>query len=181
MKSVICRSGAICRLWMNMLVEHSVKNWKHTIPLDIDRAYIAGFFDGEGCISIDKHPGLNGVKYYNVQVSIVNTDLKTLEYISKFYPVNIGIHSPLKSWHKVRFKWAINGKKAILFLEEILPFLRQKRERAEIAIHFEKNKKRCLGLNPGRHQKGKILIPKEELDWRLNHYNRIKELNKRGR
>ena len=102
-----------------------------------DLIYIAGFFDGEGCIRIGKAYELtNRTYYYNLSVTIGNTDLDVLKYIHGVLGGALtkrAITKNRKDFYGIYWsgKWAKN----ILLL--LLPYLRTKHKQAELGIYFE--------------------------------------------
>lgn len=103
-------------------------------------SYIAGLFDGEGCIS--QHVNRSGVperykKPRNVlQVSITNTYLPVLETIKAFFGFGC-IHKLTRKaeHHKQCYSWTVTGKRARMLLGAIAPYLIIKKEKALGVIH----------------------------------------------
>jgi hypothetical protein len=95
----------------------------------IDRAYIAGFFDGEGCISFPTPA--------RVQITIGQKDPGPLRWIQMKYGGKVydigGLH---------RLVFTKNSDK-LKFLEEIRPYLRleHRQEKADKAIKILKRKR----------------------------------------
>lgn len=96
-------------------------------------AYLAGFFDGEGCISLHTRYKKDG---YRVRLTISQSDpkLKTL-----YKQTGIGrIHRVEPSGRfksRPNYQWIINAHKEVeLFLSHILPYLRFKKRQARWAI-----------------------------------------------
>ena len=85
-------------------------------------SYIAGFFDGEGCITINKD-------YLTLKVSACNTDIIRNALGGRVYP-----RKPQVKNRKVVYGWHINGKDAALALSMILPYLIVKKRRALLGI-----------------------------------------------
>ncbi len=104
-------------------------------------AYIAGFVDGEGCISIFRQtvPRVSRTVGYRPSVSISNTDKSVLEYIQRLFGGRIyqraGKH--LKSHWKPQYTWNLVATDSVPFLEAILPFLQVKQEQAKLLIKFQ--------------------------------------------
>jgi len=104
-----------------------------------DLAYIAGFFDGEGCVSIRRarpvRPNQN--TRYSLLVTIANTNLPILEFIAGV----LGGVIHRCSWTTLRRRamyhlyWC--GYDARKVLETIQPFLRIKKQEAELGISFQ--------------------------------------------
>ena len=130
-------------------------------------AYIAGIFDGEGCVSFTK---CRTSSY--VRVLIVNTNLELLEYIQECFGGDITKMSRKAGWRQ-SYQWRLSWSKAIDFLVAIQPWVRIKSDQIALAFcwdHF-------------RVGRGRRLSPEEaEEIYSVNSY--IKEcfnyLNKRG-
>ena len=143
----------------------------------IDLAYMAGFIDGEGCISIykwsKKKMKNDNVKTqgYGLELSIGNTDYKTLRWIQdnvggKIYEKKIKINLK-KLWI-----WKMTGTKLTPFLKLIIPYLKQKKEQARSAFEFRKAKERKL------HQQNFRGLTEEDAKFRKKCFIKIKQLKK---
>lgn len=109
--------------------------------------YLAGFFDGEGCITvaINRTPGEKikrgtpGKVYvkYSLSVQLTNTDRSTLDYCQERWGGHVYLQSKSKNSHRRDcFVWRVNGKKSIPFLTDIKGHLRQKNKQADLALEF---------------------------------------------
>lgn len=125
----------------------------------MEKAYIAGIFDGEGSIGI--YPVTNGrntisgsTRYYGVRLAIVGTYMPMIKAIYSYY--NVGsfctqkrqalITTPSYSYSvtesedrlcKQGWKWQVTSKKEIkTILNDILPYLIEKKEQVQIALDF---------------------------------------------
>lgn len=121
--------------------------------------YIAGFFDGEGCITsqmifqtgkYEKYPRVN------VQLSIANTNRQTLEDISQKYGGSISKKGNRPQTVRECYSLCITGKENMsIFLNAILPYLRIKKDQAIIALEFIETIREenlgCVALNPEIH------------------------------
>ena len=106
-----------------------------------EAAYLAGLIDGEGCIGIyaRKPNGTRRFLYHQLQVIVGMGEPEAIDFMAQ---VTAGYHSlrynrDIKGHtvHEIR----LYGQKGASFLKEILPFLRNKRPQAEIAIEFYQN------------------------------------------
>lgn len=106
--------------------------------LDAEKAYFAGLFDGEGCIHISVHPphGEGKNVYHCLQVIISNTDVDIINYLHATFGGYVHLLSP-RPRHRHCYEWVLRSRRARLFLECLLPFLRIKKEQAELAIEFQ--------------------------------------------
>ena len=102
-------------------------------------AYLAGFFDGEGCVRLTPPTKRRGPVLF---VSIVNTNHPILEEFESYFGGSIQKASTMP-WHKPKWHWVITTNKAVVFLRAIYPYLQLKKEEAEVAIVFQLHRKRC--------------------------------------
>jgi len=103
---------------------------------EVDKAYIAGFVDGEGCIQLQKKrkPGR-----YCLRFRITQTDKAILDWIKACTGEGTVRRWSLQSErHRERYEWYCGGYKALCILHEIYPYLKLKKLQAEIAFEFEK-------------------------------------------
>jgi len=100
--------------------------------------YLAGFFDGEGCVHYEKSRARSdkygGMTRQRITVSICNTYLPIIVAIQREYGGSIcdgGIRARrLQPFWQLHLKGPAAGR----FLTAILPFLTQKRDRANAAL-----------------------------------------------
>jgi len=115
-----------------------------TAPSETARAYMAGFFDGEGCVSItinNKRLISQGRSATHViQVSIGNTVPDVLYWMKSFYGGSIAVQD-FGHGRKRVYRWNIRCNKALPFLEHILPYLKMKSPQVKLAITHQKEKK----------------------------------------
>lgn len=101
--------------------------------LETDLAYIAGLVDGEGHISV---LFANSGNYF-LHVGITNTNLNVLKWIESILPTGIIYkkqkYAERKQGYELRWAKSLVSKE---FLTLILPYLKIKREQAELAIEF---------------------------------------------
>ena len=90
--------------------------------------WLAGFFDGEGSITV--------TNVLSLQVIVSQSNLELLVAIQGLFGGSIGGHKPRRG-HKICYSLRWCGKKAAEFLTVIFPYLVVKRERAEIAIKLQ--------------------------------------------
>lgn len=139
-------------------------------------SYVAGFFDGEGTVSI------KGVgKEHRLIASISNTDYEIIKYIHDLFNNYGYIHKYELGDRKDIYNLLYTDNVAYVFLIKIYPYLRIKKERALLAIEFRQTKKSFLGgtigIPKGRHTR----IPPEEIQKREGYRQKMLKLNKRGK
>ena len=110
------------------------------MPTAKEKAYIAGFVDGEGHIGI--HSWKKGVNTNrSIRVILVNTDPSVLEWVQSIYGGSLSSREYQSNW-KLRWDLTLTTHKALAFLEDIRPFLRMKRRQADTCILFQKGRNR---------------------------------------
>lgn len=111
-----------------------IKDGKETITSKI--AYIAGFFDGEGCIRIKK--ANQGGNSYFVIAHITNSNISILQQIQDLF--GGAIRKQEKGVNKTVYNLCISTSEAVDFLKTLSPFLQEKKEQALLAIKFHDQK-----------------------------------------
>lgn len=103
-----------------------------------DWAYLAGFFDGEGCISLYKNDG----RHYRLEICMANTN----EWVAKWFHFVFGGTLYLEEaskknpkWRDV-WRWQLRSRKTQYFLISLLPYLKLKKPQAELALQFLERK-----------------------------------------
>lgn len=113
---------------------------------EIDIAYIAGFFDGEGCVCVH-HAGKeteNKKSIYILTATIANTNKSVMDYLHSVLGGYIAENNKIigcKTCYVLHF----NSRKAYKLLEKLLPYLRVKKKQAELTMKLRDiitNKKR---------------------------------------
>lgn len=139
--------------------------------------YVAGFFDGEGSISIiktqfhklksDPSKRVTGTA---LSISIANTNLAVLQSIAAKYGGKVYHLTDKRPASKQGYLMRVLGReKQIWFLGEIKPFSIIKREQIEIALDY---------LSTQRERGYRVTT--EDVDRRLIMCARVAELNRRG-
>lgn len=108
-----------------------------TNTTEADKIYIAGFFDGEGCVgyynaakSNPRRPG-----YFCCHVHVCNIDPRVIRWIHQI--TCMGRVNVMKGSGKRRtaYQWQVSKRSNVIaFLSAIIPYLKVKREQAEILL-----------------------------------------------
>jgi len=138
-----------------------------------DKAWLAGFIDGEGCIEIysRKYIPSNSI-YYIVRINISNTKKKAIEFIKKSYKKSCCsyIQYPISKNAKICYIAQFTCEHVIKVLNDVYPYLKLKREQARLcrkmSISISKNKRKKLSPN--------IIKYREKI------YKKCQLINKRG-
>ena len=140
-------------------------------PLDL--AYIAGFFDGEGSVTIHENckPSPRGISpNHTLQVSLGNTDPRVLEWIKSLFGGGISYRRVEKANHRHVAQWTLRAASALPFLVAIRPYLRMKGEQVDVAIEYQRTKA----------LKGPWRVTAETVAWRESKRQEIRRLNARA-
>lgn len=107
-------------------------------------AWLAGFWDGEGCIRLSPRKPKGGNNWIVPELSVTNTHLQTMEKMSKILTeLEIGHH--LAEMHRLHnrlnhrkcYRIMIAGQKRTKkFLDLIIPYLITKKEQAKTCKEF---------------------------------------------
>lgn len=144
----------------------------------IDLAYAAGLFDGEGHVIIykDVNRKIGKNPTYILIVGCTNTDRKLIDFLYKRWGASYQIRKDIKHpEYKICYEWTIQAKKAINFLKDIFPYLIGKKEKAKLAIEFQK------GLKCHFDKKGKVIqtslkeIERREQIWKKLNLHKKKK------
>jgi len=134
-------------------------------------AYCAGFFDGEGCIHIERfqdnrhlHP------QYALRLELANTDTRPLQLFKDLFGGSIRKRKePRPEKWSTAWVWQIKTNMAKIFLDELMPFLVTKKEEARLGLEF---REKCVKYNGRKLTKG-------EIDKREKYYWEMRGLKKR--
>ena len=139
---------------------------------DLDLAYIAGFFDGEGSITISNRVASSCRSLspnHTVTVSVGNTDPTVVSILHKEFGGSLSFAKAKRENHKDIYQWQISARGACVFLSAIRPFLKMKHKQADIAINFQESKPPY----------SKTRLTDEVIAWREEQKKKIQDLNGR--
>ncbi len=146
------------------------KNLKINILSVEDAAYIAGFLDGEGCISLGRVHcyDKNANTTYLLRVQICNTSPGVMDWIAlKVGYANVCKKKKRNEHYKDIWVWGLSGRRAIDLLEQLYPYLKVKKLQAEVAFEFSKTI-----AYPGQSKlDDKVLIFRKGLKQRMSALN----------
>ena len=132
-------------------------------------SYLAGFFDGEGCISVSQTPRTS-----RIRVAVTNTKKEVVEeYYNRFGGSIFLANRDDSPQARPQWVWSLAKKSEIQrFLDEVGKHLVLKSEQVKLADEYL-----CLLQDQGR----RYLEPKEVTFTRILICEKMKSLNKRGR
>lgn len=132
--------------------------------------YLAGFFDGEGSISILKRKKGDWNISHFIRVSIGQKDGETLDWVKDNFGGNVYLVSRDGS-----YIWAVSDNKAYEFIKVLTPYLHYKKPQAELAIKFQEE--RIMNSRRMTKHLHTSLTP-EELNLRDTMFEEMKSLKK---
>ncbi len=138
--------------------------------LESEKIYMAGLFDGEGCVHINKWRGRSKKgDAYSLLVQIKMCDGRLLTHLHQQFGGNLALdrRSLINPRHSDIQVWRVGCAKAKDFLESILPYLKLKKLQAKLAIQFQERMPQW---------KGNKVLSDEELSYREACYKRMREL-----
>ncbi len=95
--------------------------------------YLAGFIDGEGCLTTSK-TNQNG--RYRPQLRVASTDRPIVEWIKRWFGVNYYVNSPRTGQTKESYEWVLSTNQAIDLIRVLMPYLKIKKAEAVIFVSF---------------------------------------------
>ncbi len=109
------------------------------ILTDSQRGYLAGLFDGEGCVTIARrHQHRSGAFAMTLEALLVMDDEKTIRYVHE--TTGLGTvtvdHRVDAAGTTSGYRWATTSGSASLFLQALRPLLLTKADEADVAIEF---------------------------------------------
>jgi len=143
----------------------------------VDRAYLAGLIDGEGCIFVNgtrTNKAAKGCKRgiaYRSGLAIAMTGYPVLKWVQSITGVGKIRKYKSKKKYKQAWRWSVWSTQASNLLRQILPFLILKRKQAENQILFQ-SRMRYPGL---------FGLTDAEWNFRKKCALKSSKLNKRGR
>jgi hypothetical protein len=132
-----------------------------------DYAWAAGFFDGEGCVSLHSQG-----RYTCLRVIIVQKDIRPIEFFRSVFEMSetIGIVTRQNRKHKY-YRLVASGPSAANILRNMLPYLKLKRDVAEVALDFQAAVERYTP------KERKATLPDSEMEYRRSLTEKVKWLN----
>lgn len=103
---------------------------------DLDLAYAAGFFDGEGSVSIMKSIATKTTSHLRMVVQIGNTNLDVLEYLQIMF--GGWIHTRVREGNrKTQYVLLLHSRQAESMLKQIKPYVKVKVKQIDLALDFQ--------------------------------------------
>lgn len=110
-----------------------------TSPSEVDKAYAAGFFDGEGHITIafmSAKARTRGVTY-TMRIGASQNDLAPLLWLRDRWGGSVSQVARRTAVGNATYRWVLCSRKAAGFIRDVYPWLKVKARRAEVALRFQ--------------------------------------------
>jgi len=103
-------------------------------------AYTAGVVDSDGHIGIDRSatmPQRRTSVRYEAAVVVTNTDRPLMDWLQSEFGGSLRQRQQDKPHHKPTYSWKLSEQQASGFCQEILPYLRVKKQQAALLIELK--------------------------------------------
>lgn len=109
----------------------------------IDLAYAAGIIDGEGSLGITEvarrprpeRPNAQGVQH-RIYLAVTMVDAACPLLLCEMFGGHVGTYQ--YNEHRPQIRWSLSGSRAADCCEALMPYLRLKRQQAELVIRFQR-------------------------------------------
>ena len=135
------------------------RTWNNKLNITTDIAYIAGVFDGEGCVRLKK-ANKDGHSYYLI-AHITNSDNRMLKFVEERFGGKIYFQE--RTPNKKVCQWFITCGEAEAFLKTIQNFLVIKGEQVAVALKFHEIKEKLSSEEKDRYYLKLRSMKKEEI------------------
>lgn len=102
--------------------------------------YMAGLFDGEGCVMVRvwRKPNSPHIRYQPA-ISLGMTYRPVIEQIHRQYggSIHLNDHSKRNKKHRAQFNWVASSQVAARVLRAMLPYLIVKKDEAELVLQLQ--------------------------------------------
>lgn len=137
--------------------------------------YVAGLFDGEGCVDIYKASTSKASKSISLmlRVAISQKDGQIMNWLQDNFGGYVGINRA--NGHYIHC-WEVRSQKAKEFLSLIYPFSIIKKEQIKVALEFETNKGKYLETLKG--YQGFRTLSEEEIKSRIETKEKLQRMKR---
>ena len=145
-----------------------------------DIVYAAGLLDGEGSIVIvELSPGKRRVTpSFALVVTVANNSKVIHDWLVSTFGGSV---SPSNRWCRT-YQWKLVSNQAMDFLSEVAPYLKIKKEQAELAVCFQRSKNDYTTRHLAKsNYNGGNVIPPNEVSRRRKLKQKMHKLNYRDR
>ena len=113
-------------------------------------AYAAGLMDGEGSIVIDYTHSAIGSPSHSLRITICSTSRLLIDWLLETFQGSASndTRSSVQRGRRPCWSWRLSADRARSFLQDVNPYLVEKRRQASLAIEFQRRKKRSRTSRP---------------------------------
>ena len=129
-----------------------------------DVTYAAGFFDGEGCILLYKTANHKTSTRYQFSVQVASVDKPSADWFQSKFGGYISIRKDPRPNHRVLYTWSLMASGARDFLAQLLPYLKLKKEQAELILSVDMSPHKRLTL-VDKEARDRVCQRLKELKW----------------
>lgn len=146
-----------------------------------DVIYMAGFFDGEGCIAIgnSNHSFHRGRGHFYLTLGMSSTNLAVLQWVKSRFGGCLSARKCGQLNRKHAWTWYASTRHAFLILEIIYPFLKVKKAEAEIGLQFGRRTGHPDATEPPTGRKGGRGLTAAEIKLRESLRTQLKDLKRK--
>lgn len=114
--------------------------------------YAAGLFDGEGTVTLSKS---SSNRHRVPTVSIASTSYELIKFLQETFGGAVCKHKPYKAHHSQSWSWRLVYHKAIEFLRNILPYMKEEKKRSRALLLVNEYQK--LTKRNGKYSEKQLL------------------------
>lgn len=100
---------------------------------ECDLAYLAGFFDGEGCVMVRKR----GTRWESM-LRFTNTSFPLMQHIATLTGASLSRRRPAKAGRKASFEVCLQHRRAEHWALAMRPFVRIKADEIDLLLEFRR-------------------------------------------
>ena len=136
-------------------------------------AYLAGLVDADGTIAVNRWIDKRYQRHrYTARLSVANCDKDIMDWLAARLGGSVCLSNKnAPKHHRPLWRWSVCGMQAKPLLEKLLPHLKIKQKRAELALQFIAT----IGVAGGP------LLSPEVMERREQIFKHITRMNQRGR
>lgn len=161
-----------------------MNKWYYDIP-EIELAWMAGFFDGEGSVrvgvAINK---LTGTKCFHRRVCVTNTRREVLEVFKKYFKGTIREQTHMAKWcpnGKSVYVWNCDAKQSAYCIGMLKPYLKLKAYHADLYMLYDSLVDRNLIYDRKDSNNRFSPLKEENIKARESVVNALRIANHRGK
>lgn len=151
------------------------------LKMGIDLRWLAGFFDGEGCVNITR---VGKKRHPELRVYVTNTDEAIVHLIASATGGRVSKARVLRTGWKANRNVIWTARRARKFLETIRPYVLLKKAQVELGIAFSQQREdRCrsrYNIVRGRTGRTYRVLTETALSRDLEVLEMMNTLNKKG-